>query len=112
MAHRSDFLVVGTGIAGLSFALKAARTGTVAIITKKNDRESNTNYAQGGIAAVIAMDDSFDLHVADTLTAGAGLCHRDAVELVVRDGPERIRELIAWGAEFTRRAAGSEELSL
>lgn len=112
MAYTSDFLVIGSGIAGLSFALKAAHAGTVSVITKKDDRESNTNYAQGGIASVIAADDSFDLHIADTLTAGAGLCHRDAVEMVVRDGPERIHELIAWGADFTRKSVDAQELSL
>ncbi|MBI4552713.1 MAG: L-aspartate oxidase [Candidatus Latescibacteria bacterium] len=114
MSHISDFLVIGSGIAGLSFALKAAQRGTVTIITKKHDTESNTNYAQGGIASVMAADDSFDLHIQDTLVAGAGLCHRDAVEIVVRDGPQRIQELIAWGARFTkkRREDGMEELSL
>ena len=72
---RFDFLVLGSGIAGLSFALKVARFGRVAIVTKKNRAESNTNYAQGGIAAVTSQDDSVDLHVRDTLEAGAGLCH-------------------------------------
>ena len=112
MVYTSDFLVIGSGIAGLSFALKAARFGTVSIITKKDDRESNTNYAQGGIASVISPDDSFDLHIHDTLTAGAGLCHLDAVELVVRDGPDRIHELIEWGAAFTRKNETSPALSL
>ena len=109
-----DFLVIGTGIAGLSFALKAAQYGPVAIITKKTDRESNTNYAQGGIASVITPDDSFDLHIEDTMEAGAGLCHPDIVERVVRDGPVRIQELIDWGAEFTKTQDqnGVEKLSL
>lgn len=97
----TDFLVIGSGIAGLSFALKVADAGTVAIITKKNKAESNTNYAQGGIAAVFASSDSFDKHIADTLQAGAGLCHRDAVELIVREGPERVKELVDWGVKFT-----------
>jgi L-aspartate oxidase len=112
MAYTSDFLVIGSGIAGLSFALKAARYGSVSVITKKDDKESNTNYAQGGIASVMGPDDSFDMHIRDTLVAGAGLCHRDAVDLVVRDGPERIRELMAWGAQFTQKEDGTGELSL
>ncbi|HMW36345.1 MAG TPA: FAD-binding protein, partial [bacterium] len=101
-SYTSDFLVIGTGIAGYSCALKLAEMGTVAVITKKNHRESNTNYAQGGIASVIDPDDSFDAHVRDTLNAGAGLCHRDAVELIVRQGPSAIDELIRIGVEFTR----------
>jgi L-aspartate oxidase len=101
MEMRSDVLVIGSGIAGLTFALKAAEQGTVVIITKKEKAESNTNYAQGGIASVIAEDDSFQLHLQDTLDAGVGLCHRDAVELLVRDGPTRIRELVDFGVQFT-----------
>ena len=102
MTQQSDFLVVGSGIAGLSFALKAAELGTVAIITKKARAESNTNYAQGGIAAVTSAQDSFESHIADTLGAGVGLCHRDAVELLVREGPQRLQELIAIGVAFTQ----------
>jgi L-aspartate oxidase len=98
---QSDFLVIGSGIAGFSTALKCARVGSVVVITKKSDTESNTNYAQGGIASVIAPDDSFDLHIQDTLTAGAGLCHREAVELLVRKGPSAIEELLAVGVQFT-----------
>ena len=101
--NRFDFLVIGSGVAGLSYALKVAEHGTVAIITKKETVESNTNYAQGGIAAVMASEDSFESHIRDTLDAGAGLCDRDAVEIVVREGPDRIRELMALGAEFTRQ---------
>ena len=103
MAIRSDFLVIGSGIAGLSFALKAARIGTVTIITKKERAESNTNYAQGGIAAVVAQDDSLELHIQDTLGAGAGLCHEDAVRLLVNEGPARLRELIDLGVAFTKQ---------
>ncbi len=102
-AKRSDFLVIGSGIAGLSFALEAAETGSVHLITKKERTESNTNYAQGGIAAVVAQDDSIRLHIEDTLNAGAGLCHEDAVDVLVREGPERVRELIAIGVNFTRK---------
>ena len=110
MIRETDFLVIGSGIAGLSFALKAAQYGTVAIITKKQKAESNTNYAQGGIASVVSPDDSFDLHIQDTLMAGAGLCHRDAVELIVKNGPERLKELIEWGVKFSKREDGSLDL--
>jgi L-aspartate oxidase len=103
MTHRFDFLVIGTGIAGLSYALKVARFGTVAIITKKESAESNTNYAQGGVAAVMSKLDTFDLHVQDTLATGMGLCHRDAVEILVREGPDRLRELIDVGVRFTQK---------
>jgi L-aspartate oxidase len=99
----ADFLVIGSGLAGLTFALQAARHGTVLVLSKDRLPESNTNYAQGGIASVWAADDSFEAHVEDTLVAGAGLCHRDLVELVVRDGPDRIRDLIALGTHFSRR---------
>jgi L-aspartate oxidase len=98
----ADILVVGSGIAGLTFALKAARFADVILATKKERVESNTNYAQGGVAAVFASDDSHDLHVADTLVAGAGLCHVRAVEELAREGPERVRELIDWGVQFSR----------
>jgi len=103
MIIKTDVLVIGSGIAGLSLALKIANHARVAIITKKEKAESNTNYAQGGIAAVFSREDSFDLHIQDTLRAGAGLCHREAVELIVREGPQRVRELIQWGVEFSRR---------
>ncbi len=99
---RTDVLVVGSGIAGLSFALKAAEYADVLVATKKERVESNTNYAQGGIAAVFDPSDSPDLHIADTLVAGAGLCHQRSVEELVREGPERIRELVEWGVKFTR----------
>lgn len=101
MEIRVDHLVIGSGISGLSYALKAAKLGTVAIVTKFEPYESSTNYAQGGIAAVLDKADSFDAHVEDTMTAGAGICHRDVVEMVVRDGPERIRELMELGVKFT-----------
>ncbi len=99
--ERFDFLVLGSGIAGLSFALDAARAGTVAIITKKRDSESNTNYAQGGIAAVLAPGDSFEAHIRDTLAAGDGLCRPEVVERVVRLGPDQIRTLARRGVAFT-----------
>jgi L-aspartate oxidase len=101
---RSDFLVVGSGIAGLSFALKVAALGTVALVTKRGLQDTATGLAQGGIATVLASDDSFDLHIKDTLEAGDGLCHTDIVEMVVRDGPPRIAELIEAGVHFSRQA--------
>ncbi len=100
---RFDFLVIGSGVAGLSFALRAAEYGSVAIVTKKESVESNTNYAQGGIAAVMDASDSYESHIEDTLVAGAGLCDRRVVEIVVKEGPDRVRELMAMGAEFTRK---------
>ncbi|MBN2799042.1 MAG: L-aspartate oxidase [Deltaproteobacteria bacterium] len=102
MSDSVDFLVIGSGIAGLWFALQAVQHGTVRVITKDRPEESNTQYAQGGIAAVWSKEDSYEEHVQDTLIAGAGLCRREAVEVVVREGPDRVRELIDLGAHFTR----------
>ena len=102
MEIKADFLIIGSGIAGLSLAIKVASLGSVAIVTKKEKSESNTNYAQGGIAAVMDKTDSFEEHIKDTLASGAGLCHKDVVEFVVREAPQRIRELIEWGVNFTR----------
>src|SRR5512146_805797 len=111
-----DFLVLGSGIAGLTFALKVAERGRVAVITKKHRAESNTNYAQGGIAAVTSKEDSFELHVRDTLEAGAGLCNEQAVRTIVEEGPARIAELIELGMHFTEReiplSHGARELDL
>ncbi|MGD0745833.1 MAG: L-aspartate oxidase [Verrucomicrobiota bacterium] len=104
-----DFLVLGSGIAGLSFALKVAPRGRVAIVTKKDRAESNTNYAQGGIAAVTSKEDSFELHVRDTLAAGAGLCKESVVRTIVEEGPARIAELIELGMKFSRRDAPAED---
>jgi len=103
MQKNFDCLVLGSGIGGLSLALKAARHGTVAVITKKNRAESNTNYAQGGIACVTSREDSFELHVRDTLEAGAGLCREDVVRAYVAEGPARIQELIDLGVRFSER---------
>ena len=105
-----DFLVIGSGIAGLSFALKAAAFGRVVVLCKTIPPESNTRYAQGGIAAVWDAADSCASHVDDTLRAGAGLCRRDVVEMVVRDGPERVRELIALGVQFSGPSPGAYDL--
>jgi L-aspartate oxidase len=111
-----DFLVLGSGIAGLSFALKVAPRGRVAIVTKKDRAESNTNYAQGGIAAVTSKEDSFESHVRDTLTAGAGLCKKNVVRTIVEEGPARIAELIELGMKFSERDApdgdGGKQLDL
>src|SRR5664279_4199628 len=111
-----DFVVLGSGLAGLSYALKVAPHGRVAIVTKKDRAESNTNYAQGGIASVTSKEDSFELHVRDTLQAGAGLCKEAAVRTIVEDGPARIAELIELGMHFTDReiplSHGARELDL
>jgi L-aspartate oxidase len=100
MEIKTDFLIIGSGVAGLTFALKVARHGTVALVTKKGIMDSNTARAQGGIASVFGKLDSFDLHIEDTLASGDGLCNRDVVEMVVKGGPERIRELIDLGVQF------------
>ncbi len=102
MEIKTDFLIIGSGIAGLSLAIKAAQLGSVSIVTKKEKSESNTNYAQGGIAAVTDKTDSFEEHIDDTLVCGAGLCHKDVVDFVVREAPPRIQELIEWGVNFTK----------
>ena len=98
-----DILVLGSGIAGLSFALRVSKFAKVGIVTKKSDSTSNTNHAQGGIAAVISKDDNYDSHINDTLVAGAGLCDLSAVEVLVKEGPDRIRELIEFGVNFTKK---------
>jgi L-aspartate oxidase len=108
MDVQTDFLVIGSGIAGLQFALKVAPYGSVALVTKKAAMDSNTNMAQGGIASVFDRLDSFDLHIQDTLASGDGLCDRDVVEMVVSDGPRRIRELVAMGVRFTTKDPGEE----
>jgi L-aspartate oxidase len=112
MDIRSDYLVIGSGIAGLTFALEAAKNGTVAIVTKKEMMEGSTNYAQGGIASVLDPADNFDLHVRDTLESGAGLCREEVVRMVVEDGPARIRELLDLGVNFTRENEESGALAL
>jgi len=87
--YRSDILVIGSGLSGLLFSIKAVKNGTVNLITKGRIHESATNLAQGGFAAVVSDKDSFEQHIADTLKVGAGLCHRDVVEAIVRSGPDR-----------------------
>ena len=102
MSLSCDFLVIGSGISGLLFALKASRHGRVVLVTKRGLSDSNTRYAQGGLATVWDESDTFENHVEDTLTAGAGLCRREVVEHIVRQGPERVAELVALGVEFSR----------
>jgi len=104
-----DYLVLGSGLAGLFFALKAAARGRVAVVTKKDRAESNTQYAQGGIAAVTSKEDSVELHVRDTLQAGAGLCKEAVVRTIVEEGPARIAELMRLGVRFSERNAPGED---
>lgn len=103
--------MIGSGIAGLSFALKSAAAGKVILITKSNEDESNTKYAQGGIAAVWNDGDSIEKHVADTLSAGAGICNETIVRMVITEGPERVQELIDMGARFDKSEKGDYDLA-
>ena len=107
-----DFLVIGSGLAGLTFALKVAPHGRVAVVTKDRLPESATEYAQGGIASVWSPEDSFADHARDTIIAGAGLCHEDVVELVVREGPERVQELIRLGTRFDTKNDSDQDYDL
>jgi L-aspartate oxidase len=108
---KTDFLIVGSGIAGLSLALKLAAHGKVLIITKSNEDESNTKYAQGGVAVVVNKADSFDKHIQDTLIAGDGLCNQQIVEMVIKEGPERIQEMIDYGTHFDKTNLGDYDLA-
>lgn len=107
---KTDFLVIGSGIAGLSFALKAAKLGKVVVVTKKKKVDTATNLAQGGIAAVLDRDDSFENHINDTLEAGAGLCDESVVQFVIRSGPDRIAELMDLGVKFIQGIDGNLSL--
>lgn len=100
---KTDFLVIGSGIAGLSYALEVAPHGSVTLVTKKETVEATTNYAQGGIAAVVSSLDSIESHIEDTYRVGYGLCHRDVVETIIREGPERIRHLMEIGVRFSKK---------
>ena len=111
MKKRTDFLVIGSGIAGLTFALKAACFGKVSIVTKSTLEESNTRYAQGGIAAVFSEPDNFEKHISDTLIAGDGFCNEEVVRMVVSEAPERIKDLIKLGVSFDKRPDGSYDLA-
>jgi L-aspartate oxidase len=111
MAKETDFLVIGSGLAGLSFALKVARFGKVCLVTKSNLEETNTTYAQGGIAAVTYKPDTYEKHIEDTLIAGAGLCDESIVRMVVEEAPAQIEQLLNWGANFDRKANGQFHLA-
>ena len=106
----SDFLVIGSGVAGLSTALKLADSGSVILVTKKQKAESNTNYAQGGIASVFDPDDTYENHIQDTLEAGAGLCNLEAVQMIVERGPALVRELADLGVPFSQKEDGRLDL--
>ena len=111
MRNEVDFLIIGSGIAGLSYALKVAGHGKVLIVTKSNADETNTKYAQGGIAAVFDAPDSYEKHVSDTLIAGDGLCDEKIVDIVVTEGSDRVRELIEWGTDFDKTKEGNYDLA-
>jgi L-aspartate oxidase len=110
MVHQYDFLVIGSGIAGMSFALKVADKGKVAILCKSSLEEANTSYAQGGIASVMKQTDNFEKHIQDTITAGDNICDRDVVEKVVKEAPAQIKELISWGVDFDKDEKGNFDL--
>lgn len=111
MGKKVDFLIIGSGIAGLSYALKVAPYGKVCMITKANEDESNTKYAQGGIAAVMYQPDSYEKHIQDTLIAGDGICDEEVVRMVITESTERVNELIDWGASFDKTETGEYDLA-
>src|SRR5210317_1972774 len=111
MRKKIDFLVIGSVIAGLIYALKVADHGKVCILTKSSAEETATKYAQGGIAAVMYTPDTYEKHIIDTIVAGDGLNNRDIVELTIKESTARIRELIEWGAQFDKNAAGDYDLA-
>ncbi len=110
MVLETDYLVIGSGIAGLNFALLAAEHGRVVVVTKKRPSDTNTNWAQGGVAAVLASDDSFERHVEDTLVAGDGLCDRDVVQMCVESGPAQVERLLQLGVRLDRTPSGELDL--
>jgi len=111
MKKRTDFLVIGSGIAGLTFALRAVKYGKVTIVTKANLEDSNTRYAQGGIAAVFSEPDNFEKHISDTLIAGGGICNEEVVRMVVHEAPDRIKDLINLGVSFDKKEDGTYDLA-
>ncbi len=111
MSIQTDYLVIGSGIAGLSFALKAAQHGEVTVITKRRSKDAATSWAQGGIAAVLSPDDSFEQHSRDTMEVGVGMCHEDAVRVCVEGGPDAITWLVNLGTEFSLNGSGEYDLA-
>ena len=111
MVKKYDFLVLGTGVAGLSFALKVAEYGKVCVVTKTNLEETNTKYAQGGIAAVTYKPDNYEKHINDTLIAGDHFCNEQVVRMIVKEAPSQIKELINWGADFDKTKNGNYDLA-
>ncbi len=110
MMYKSDFLVIGSGLAGLMYALKISEFGTVNVVTKSRIDNTNTSYAQGGIATVQKVNDSYENHIQDTLIAGDGVCDEDVVRTVITEGPEKIKELIELGARFDKNPDGTYDL--
>ena len=110
MVRKFDFIVVGSGIAGMSFALKVAHKGKVAILCKNKLEESNTHYAQGGIASVTNETDNFEKHISDTLIAGDGICNEEVVRKVVENAPQEIEALVNWGVDFDKDDEGNFDL--
>ena len=111
MKKKTDFLVIGSGIAGLSFALKASKYGKVTVVTKANIEDTNTKFAQGGIAAVFSEPDNFEKHISDTLIAGGGICNEEVVRMVVQEAPDRIKDLINLGVSFDKKEDGTYDLA-
>ena len=109
---KTDILIVGSGIAGLSLALRLKDLGEITILTKKRAFETATSLAQGGIACVMGEDDSFESHINDTLAVGDGLCKKETVEFVVKSAPERIKDLISWGVKFDKDPENPEKFHL
>src|SRR5271154_4472111 len=101
--NQADFVVIGSGVAGLGLSLKLAEHGSVVIVTKRRPIDSNTAWAQGGVACVTSGEDSFDLHISDTLIAGAGLCDQEAVRTIIAEGPVAVQELMRIGVQFDER---------
>ncbi len=111
MQKQTDFLIIGSGIAGLSYALKVADYGKVTILTKSDPEESNTKYAQGGIAVVTNHSDNIEKHLEDTLICGDGLCDEKVARMVVSQAADRLKELIEWGTNFDKMANGDFDLA-
>ena len=111
LTREIDFLIIGSGVAGISYALKVAEYGKVLMLTKADEDESNTKYAQGGIAAVVYAPDSYQKHIQDTLICGDGICNEEVVKMVIEESTERINELINWGVQFDKTQTGNYDLA-